>query len=179
MSHRKLIKKKLFGNRYQLRSRKKAASKKTPLKLENLEQRMLLAAPVAIAGGPYSIFEDDAGGIILDSSGSSDTDGDTLSYAWDLDNDGTYEVNKGTTTTHHLNLAALNALYNSDGTANTIGLEVDDGTGNVVTTTTTLTVNNLAPTADPDGPYTINEGDNLTITTATASDPGGDPRCFR
>ena len=50
-------------------------------------------APVAIDGGPYVI--DDGYELQLDASGSFDVDqffGQTLSYKWDLNNDGTYET---------------------------------------------------------------------------------------
>ena len=43
-------------------------------------------APSAVAGGPYTTTE--GNGVTLDASGSSDADGDALSYAWDVDGDG-------------------------------------------------------------------------------------------
>ncbi|MCP3883225.1 MAG: PKD domain-containing protein, partial [Sulfitobacter sp.] len=43
-------------------------------------------APVADAGGPYVV--DEGVPLILDGSASSDPNGDVLSYAWDLDEDG-------------------------------------------------------------------------------------------
>ena len=42
--------------------------------------------PSAAAGGPYTTTE--GNGVTLDASGSSDADGDTLSYEWDVDGDG-------------------------------------------------------------------------------------------
>ena len=46
--------------------------------------------PVADAGGPYSGTPD--GTITLDASGSNDPDGESLSYRWDLNNDGTWDT---------------------------------------------------------------------------------------
>lgn len=49
----------------------------------------LNAAPSVDAGGPYTVVE---GGSIRLSATGTDPDGDDLSYAWDLDNDGSFET---------------------------------------------------------------------------------------
>ncbi len=41
------------------------------------------------AGGPYSVNE---GASVVVTASANDPDGDTLTYAWDLDNDGTFET---------------------------------------------------------------------------------------
>ncbi len=47
------------------------------------------APPTVNAGGPYSVNE---GSSVTLSATGSDPNGDTLTYAWDLDNDGTFET---------------------------------------------------------------------------------------
>jgi hypothetical protein len=47
------------------------------------------APPTVDAGGPYTVVEGDS--VTVTATGS-DPDGDTLTYAWDLDNDGTFET---------------------------------------------------------------------------------------
>ncbi len=117
--------------------------------------------PVSEAGGPYTV--DEGSSVTVDASGSSDPDGDNLTYAWDLDNDGTYE-NPGVTAT----------LTPPDGTANIIvGLQVSDGNGGVSTDTATVNVNNIAPIVDAGPDTTINEGSAFS-SSGSFTDPGTD-----
>ena len=93
--------------------------------------------------------------------------------AGDLDDDGQYDDASGATpTVTWATLASLGLA--TDGTALSIGLQVDDGQGGVAAATTTLTINNLDPIADADGPYAINEGQDLVLDSSGSSDPGGD-----
>eukprot|EP00913_Durusdinium_trenchii_P023462 g22040.t1 len=55
---------------------------------ETLEDRVLLTAPVADAGGPYSAMGGET--IFLDGSASTDADGTIEFYRWDLDEDGNF-----------------------------------------------------------------------------------------
>jgi len=75
------------------------------------------SAPVADAGGPYTVKP--GGRIVLDASGSSDVDGDELTYAWDLDGDGQFDDATGPTATFRANRPP--GSY-------TVAVQVSDGT---------------------------------------------------
>lgn len=146
-------------------------------------------APYADAGGPYTA----TAGIPfdLDGGGSSDIDpGDGITrYAWDLDHDGVFFDDLDLDTDQ----AVSQWTYSTAGVYN-IGLIVEDnGAYNPVGCTigvncipmeslpdfTTVTVvDNQAPTADAGGPYTVNEGDPLTLDGSGSSDPNGDTLYF-
>jgi len=106
--------------------------------------------PVANAGGPYSGDEDDP--ITFDGSGSSDPDGDSLTYAWDF---GDGSTGAGVTTTH---------AYTAGDTYN-VTLVVNDGKVDSLpdTTTATITEVNDPPVADAGGPYTGTVGVAITF----------------
>jgi hypothetical protein len=92
--------------------------------------------PVADAGGPYSV--DEGSEITFDASGSFDPDGDELQYRWDIDNDGIYE------TDYSMEPSSTHTWY--DDYSSTIVVQVYDGLS-TATDETTVTVNNVAPTA--------------------------------
>jgi hypothetical protein len=130
--------------------------------------------PTANAGGPYVIKEGDA--LALDGSASDDPDMDSLSFRWDLDNDGNYgEAGEPTTETPSVSWATLQTFGIDDdsGGPYTIGLQVDDGKGGVATATTTVTVNNTAPVLSTTGSGTVSAGSSYTLNLS-ATDPGAD-----
>lgn len=122
----------------------------------------------ADAGRPYAITED--GGLTLDASASSDPDGDTLTYSWDVNGDVTFGDAIGVTPT--LTWGQLGALGIGDGpNTHAVRVRVSDGTGNVVASEpTTLVVTNVAPTATltNDGP--VLDGEPATVQFIDAYD---------
>jgi hypothetical protein len=68
----------------------------------------------------------------FDASGSSDPDGTITNYAWDLDGNGTFETNGGTSATTSRSYAAAGNV--------SVGLRVTDSDAKTTTTTKTLTV---------------------------------------
>ncbi|SPD72924.1 hypothetical protein PITCH_A1590006 [uncultured Desulfobacterium sp.] len=115
--------------------------------------------PAANPGGPYTVNE--GAPLTLNGTGSSDPNGDAITYAWDLDNDGEYDDATGPTPTFTW---PDNGIY-------TIGLQVSDsqltGTGS-----TTVTVNDLGPhAAFAWSPEPQVEGAAVNFTDASTSTP--------
>jgi predicted extracellular nuclease len=117
-------------------------------------------APTADAGGPYVVAE---GGSTTLSASGTDPESDTLTYAWDLDNNGSFETPGQNVT---FSAAGL------DGPSTwTVKVRVSDGDQTTVATTT-VTVQNVAPTASPGGPYAgVPYG--AVIFAGSATDPAG------
>lgn len=112
--------------------------------------------PVAAAGGPYKGAEGSP--VQLDGSGSSDPDGDALTYVWDFGDGATAT---GATPTHP---------YADNGTY-TVTLTVSDGQESA-SATADVTVENVAPSV---GPITA-PTDPVEVNTAIqASAPFTDP----
>ena len=59
----------------------------------------LNAFPTVDAGGPYSAAE---GSTVTVSATGSDPDGDAITFAWDLDNNGSFETQGQSATTRQL-----------------------------------------------------------------------------
>jgi|GEM_PF-1363301 len=127
-------------------------------------------APVANAGGPYSVNE--GGSVILNGSAST---GSGLTYAWDLDGDGVFgEIGAGAARGDETGATPTFLASGLDGPSTyTVSLRVTDSGGQVSTTTATINILNVPPTLTIASSGSVNEGSTYTITLSS-SDPGQD-----
>ena len=120
---------------------------------------------VAHAGGPVSIDEGDD--LTLDASAS--IAGPTATFSWDVNGDGTFGDTTGVNPTlSWIELQTL-GISNGTGTSTTVTVQINDGPA-VLTAATTLTIDNVAPTATIDAPATATAGHPVTIKVG-AVDP--------
>ncbi len=126
-------------------------------------------APVADAGPDQTAFVTDT--VTLDGSGSSDADGDPLSYAWSFSSvpAGSIAMLSDTTAEMPTFVIDLPGTY-------VVQLIVHDGTVSSAPDTVSISTDNSAPTADPQSVSTA-EDTGLGINL-TGSDPDGDPMSF-
>jgi hypothetical protein len=104
--------------------------------------------------------------VFFNGSGSSDPDGDTLSYSWSF---GDGLSGAGATPTH---------VYPDNGSY-TATLTVTDEFGGVESKNLTVTVNNVTPTLNIGANQAINENGVIAIPSASFTDPGFDcPTCL-
>ena len=124
--------------------------------------------PTADANGPYNV--DEGASIFLDATGSSDAEdaNAALTFEWDLDNDGDYDDAIGDAPT--FSAAALDGPE-----LHTVGLRVTDSGGLSDTDSTTVTVDNVAPTANDDGGSGFTTDENTSFTTADVKGNDTDP----
>ena len=122
------------------------------------------AAPVAVAGGPYA---GEAGTTLVqfDGSGSSDPEGGDLTFDWSF---GDGSSGTGMSPTH---------TYGNAGNFQ-VTLIVNDGQldsdASVTSAAITAPPVNIAPIADPGGPYDGQPGQPLTLDGSGSSDPNED-----
>ncbi len=119
----------------------------------------LNAPPTADAGGPYTVAE---GGSTSVSATGSDADGDALTYAWDLDNDGAFDDAAGQT-------AGFSAALIDGPASRTIRVRVGDGEFSTIDSAT-VNVTNVAPTATFNAPAGALAGFPFTLTLTNATD---------
>jgi hypothetical protein len=120
----------------------------------------LNSAPTVDAGGPYTVAE---GGSVGVTASGNDADGDTLTYAWDLDDDGYFDDATGPSATF--------SAATIDGPATrTVRVQVTDGEETAVDEAT-VNVMNVDPTATFNAPATVFAGFPFTLSLTGASDP--------
>ncbi len=129
------------------------------------------APPVADAGPNQSVLVGDT--INLDGSGSSDVDGDALTYFWSL------------TTVPAESTAALsdpNAImptFDVDLLGEYVAqLIVNDGTVDSTPATVTISTDNTAPVADAGPEQNVLVGDTVNLNGSDSSDVDGDPLTY-
>ncbi|WP_372947624.1 PKD domain-containing protein [Mariniphaga sp.] len=128
-------------------------------------------APVADAGETQKVYSDNL--VTLDGTGSSDPDGDLVTYAW--------TAPAGITLT---NPGTANPTFTApkiDGQANyTFTLVVTDDLGLTDETTVDITVvGNLPPVIVTETMLEVREGQILTLDASDTYDPDGDELVFR
>jgi uncharacterized protein len=113
--------------------------------------------PTVTAGGPYTVDEGSA--VTLAATGS-DPDGDAVSYAWDLDGNGTFE-----TPGQSVSFAA------GDGPATvTVTVRATDPSGLTATGSATITVRNAPPTATLVAPASAPAGFAFSLSMTNPHD---------
>jgi VCBS repeat-containing protein/predicted outer membrane repeat protein len=128
-------------------------------------------APDAIMDGPYFIAEGQD--LTVNATGSSDPDGDVLTYEWDLDGDNVFDDATGINPTRTwAQLITDEPGVNDDGIRN-VRLRVTDAAGLSTIVTTTLTVTNTPPIITVSGDATVNSGATYTLNLSS-TDPGQD-----
>ena len=115
-------------------------------------------APTADPGGPYTV--DEGSTVVLDGTGSTDADGTIVAYEWapadNLDD----------------STLAQPTFTGVDDDVVTMTLNVTDDDGATDTATTTVTVNNAAPTVESGTDQTVDDGVSVSLDPATFTDPG-------
>jgi predicted extracellular nuclease len=122
----------------------------------------LNAPPTVDAGGPYNVGE---GSSVLVTASGNDLDGGSLTYAWDLDNNGSFET------------PGQNATFSAatlDGPGSyTINVRVTDAGGLFTVDSATVQVANVAPTVSASfGSNSVSCGSNNATLNVSYTDPG-------
>lgn len=116
--------------------------------------------PTVDAGGPYPVNE---GGSVQVSATGSDPNGGPLTYAWDLDNNGSFETPGQTVS---FSAAALDGPSTA-----TIQVQVTDNGGLTATDQATVNVQNVSPTATLSNNGPVSSGSPVTVSFTNPFDP--------
>ncbi len=121
-------------------------------------------APIAILDS--NIYNENEGTyIIFDASDSSEPGDDIVLYEWDWDNDGIYDEASGIAISTH--------TWYSPGIY-TISLRVTDEDGSMHSTGANVIIADVAPSANPSGPYNGDEGSAIIFDASASTEPGDD-----
>ena len=123
--------------------------------------RFLLNAPeppnqAPIAAISSSLTWQEGIPLFISAEGSSDPEGDALTYAWDLDNDGAYDDGTGFT--------AIG--WFEDNGSYTVRLRVTDSKGAVSTASQPVTITNMDPMMTFTAPASVGEGTPITLSAS-------------
>jgi hypothetical protein len=109
----------------------------------------------------------------LDGSGSSDVDGNSLTYRWSLT---TVPLGSGAALS---SATAVNPMFTADRPGSYVAqLIVNDATVDSYPRTVTVTTDNSKPTANPGLPQTVHQGSMVDLSGAASSDPDGEPLSY-
>jgi hypothetical protein len=123
--------------------------------------------PVADAGPDQDGLVDDL--IILDGSGSSDADGDVLTYSWLL-----FSSPSGSTATlSDASVVSPTITVDLKGEY-VVELTVNDGTEDSLSDTMVISIENTAPLADAGADQLVGPGDTATLDGSGSTDADGD-----
>jgi hypothetical protein len=124
-------------------------------------------SPVANAGNDQTVWVGDT--VTLDGSGSSDGDGDLLSFSWSLTGrpDGSVTALSDPGAVSPSFVADLPGTY-------IVQLIVHDGTEDSAPDTVAISTENSAPVAEAGDPKTAQVGDTITLDGSGSSDADGD-----
>jgi uncharacterized protein YjdB len=123
-------------------------------------------APTADAGSDATTQVGDS--VTLDASNSSDPDGDTLSYSWQV-----IEQPSGASPTWSNQMTDAPTLTPDTSGFYTVQLTVDDGY-TTATDTVAVVANNEAPVVDAGADKDVDVGDQVSLDASGSSDPDGD-----
>lgn len=130
------------------------------------------SAPTADAGTGQAVHVTDL--VTLDGSGSTDPDGDLLTYSWAF----TSEPTGSTATLTNPN--SVNPSFTVDKAGDYIlSLVVNDGTVNSVPDTVTVSTLNSAPIADPGTSQSVEVNHAVTLDGSNSWDPDENPLTYK